>query len=542
MVADDVATVDERGPSGGSRESVITPEDIVYAAEVRRSRVFASFICGIATVASLTVVFMPGDPFAKRVLWAGCGALVVGGVGWLWRLRDPTAYSSADGIIFGYLSIAAIGGGFLYFGPYSGATMLVSLGGFMFSHGQSRRAVIAMCATICVVHATIGGLVAFDVMDDRGIVITRPGATVPVKVAGLVLIQAIIIASFILGRVVRRATLDLIARRDEALQRVAQREALLEEARLELAGMAQRGDLGRFSDLTVGSYKLGRVLGRGASGEVYEAVHTGTGEPAAVKLLNPAALGDANLIRRFLREIELAAALGAANTVRVLEVSDASAPIKYIAMERLDGPSLSAILREKPAMPAEQVAELVDQLAAGIAAAHQAHIIHRDLKPSNIVRHQETEARHVWKIVDFGVSKLMSHEGTLTEGRVVGTPGYMAPEQARGLDVDARADLYALAAVAYRVVVGRPPFSGPDVASTLYAVVHTMPLRPSRAAGLPAAVDAVLAIGLAKRAEDRFPGPGAFARALRAALAGTIDETLDRKGRALMERDPWRER
>src|SRR5688572_23348361 len=128
-VADDLATVDERGKLARTRETWITPEDIVYAAEGRRSRFFAGFICLIAALASLTVVFMPGDPLAKRVLWIGCGVLLVGGLGWLWRLRDPTAYTSKDGIIFGYLSIAAIGGAFLFFGPYSGATMLVSLGG-----------------------------------------------------------------------------------------------------------------------------------------------------------------------------------------------------------------------------------------------------------------------------------------------------------------------------------------------------------------------------------------------------------------------------
>jgi serine/threonine-protein kinase len=420
--------------------------------------------------------------------------------------------------------------------------MLVSIGGFMFSLGQSRRAVIIMASLACLVHGTIGGLVAFGVMSDRGLVISRPGGGLDERLIGLGLIQSITIASFVLGRVVRRSTLDLIARREEALQRVAQREALLEEARLEIDGAMQREDLGRYSELTIGSFRLGRVLGRGASGEVYEAFHATTNEPAAVKLLQPAALANPQLVKRFLREIELAATLSSPHVVRVLEVADAQAPIKYIAMERLRGMSLSAVLREPAGLTADEVIELVEHVAQGIAAAHAANIVHRDLKPSNIVRHQETERRHIWKIVDFGISKLITSEGTLTGGRLVGTPGYMAPEQATGGSIDHRADTYALAAVAYRVLTGRPPFGGADVASTVYRLVHTMPLRPSRAAPVPTAVDDVLAVGLSKRSEDRFDDPIAFAAALRTALGGTVDAVLAARARDVLAPLPWRDR
>ncbi|KAB2889154.1 MAG: serine/threonine protein kinase, partial [Kofleriaceae bacterium] len=492
-----------------------TPEDFGRGAEVRRARVFAGYACSIALAASLLVLFMPGDPVARCVLWVGCGVLLAGGVPWLWRLREPDNYRPSEGAYFGYLAIIAIGGGFLYFGPFSAAAMVVSLGGFMFSLDQSRRAVIIMASLACLMHGAIGGLVAFGVMADRGLVTTRPEGGVAEKLIGLGFIQSITIASFFLGRVVRRAT----------LQRVR-----------------QRGDFGRYSGLTIGSFRLGCVLGRGASGEIYEAVHATTQEPAAVKLLQPTALANPQLVKRFLREIELAAAVSSPQLVRVLEVAGPHEPVKYIAMERLRGTSLSAILRESEGLTTAEVIELVEHVARGIAAAHAAKIVHRDLKPSNIVRHQETARRHVWKIVDFGISKLISSHGTLTEGRMVGTPGYMAPEQATGGAIDHRADLYALAAVTYRVLTGRPPFGGPDVASTIYRVVHTMPLRPTRAQpALPGSVDDLLAVGLAKRPEDRFDDALTFAAALRAALAGTVDASLAQRAEDVLAPLPWRE-
>src|SRR6185436_10836333 len=120
-------------------------------------------------------------------------------------------------------------------------------------------------------------------------------------------------------------------------------------------------------------------------------------------------------------------------------------------------------------------------------------IIHRDLKPQNLF-----VASGTWKILDFGVSRVADTGDTLTAGHVVGTPGYMAPEQARGAAVDHRTDLYALAAIAYRVLTGHAPFSGGEIADLIYRVVHTAPGRPTVLAKLPADVDLALAIGLAK--------------------------------------------
>src|SRR5690606_27432716 len=120
---------------------------------------------------------------------------------------------------------------------------------------------------------------------------------------------------------------------------------------------------------------------------------------------------------------------------------------------------------------------LVRQIGSALDGAAAIGVVHRDLKPQNLFRIGEHAT--VWKVLDFGVASLAGNDGTLTQGDIIGTPSYMAPEQARGQRVDARADLYALAAVAYRALTGRHPFSAPDTPSLLYAVVHRMPARPS---------------------------------------------------------------
>lgn len=201
------------------------------------------------------------------------------------------------------------------------------------------------------------------------------------------------------------------------------------------------------------------ALGRGGMGEVYEALDTAKQMPAAVKLLLATHLANAHYIERFAREAKAAAALDSPHVVKVLEVGTVAEGVPYIAMERLEGCELAALLRDRRSMPLAEVVELVEQIAQGLEAARRAGVVHRDVKPHNVF-----SAKGVWKILDFGVSKLAETDGTLTRGHVIGTPTYMAPEQARGGDVDHRADVYGLAATAYRAVTGRAPFAARDVA------------------------------------------------------------------------------
>ncbi len=428
--------------------------------------------------------------------------------------------------------------GFYYFGPVSAVVLVVPVSMYLFALGQALRSALGLMVVITAPHIALTLLIAFDVIEDRGVIQPLFGAVE--QIAYLAVIQFVNMACFVMGRVLRRSTLESIEELDRAVRGMAQREALLNEARQELERALKVGGPGRFTGQQLGSYRVGNLLGRGAMGEVYEGVHVDTGDQAAVKVLTASAHADPNLIRRFYRELEIASSLDVPNVVKVLEVPTGQAPIPYLAMERLRGASLSDLLREQPRMPVDEVVEMVRQLAAGVTAAHGAGIVHRDLKPGNVFRHGPANgAKPVWKIVDFGVSKLADGGGTLTEGQVIGTPVYMAPEQASGGDVDARADVYALGAVAYRALTGRPPFSGSGSARILYSVVHEMPPRPSEAAPLDRGFDVLLAVALAKDVELRFQSPGAFSDALSAVASGEVSESLRERAFLTLQEHPW---
>jgi serine/threonine-protein kinase len=210
-------------------------------------------------------------------------------------------------------------------------------------------------------------------------------------------------------------------------------------------------------------------------------------------------------------------------------------------MERLVGRDLADLLRDEPKMDLREAGEMVRHVALGVAAAHRAGIVHRDLKPQNVFRAQSADGREAtWKVLDFGLSKLADQTGTLTRGQIVGTPAYMAPEQASSKEVDARADVYALAAIAYRALTGQPPFHGSDMMALLLDVVARMPVRPRvLAPELSPDVERVLLVGLAKNPADRYATPGELASALDTALGGRIDAATSTKAAYLLAAQPW---
>jgi serine/threonine-protein kinase len=242
-------------------------------------------------------------------------------------------------------------------------------------------------------------------------------------------------------------------------------------------------------------------------------------------------------MERFDREIRIAASLISPHVARVVAHSAPGDPVKYLAMERLVGVSLSDLLRERT-LPVREALAMLTQVAVAVDLAHGAGIIHRDLKPSNLFRHDAGRAP-LWKMLDFGVSKLADSGGTLTADAIIGTPGYMAPEQATGTDVGPSADLFALGAIAYRVLVGRPAFGGRDLGAALYAVVHEMPPRPSLAATVPHDLDHALAIALAKSPRDRFASARALVDALAHACRANLSPELRRRGEVLIATHPW---
>jgi eukaryotic-like serine/threonine-protein kinase len=273
------------------------------------------------------------------------------------------------------------------------------------------------------------------------------------------------------------------------------------------------------------TYRIVRRIGEGGMGEVFEATHARLAGRYALKVLLREIASDANLLARFQREAQVTSALRHPNIVQVVDFRQLPDGTSYIVMEFLEGRDLADELRRCGAMPLERVATLVDQIASGLAAAHQQGVVHRDLKPANLfLVVLAGSGRELLKIVDFGISKVRAKSGQITRtATVIGTPQYMSPEQALGQSdrIDARSDQFSLASIVYEMVVGRCAFDGDSVPALMYQLVHVDP-PPMMVNGRPVspAIEAVVRRGLAKQAQARYPDVLAFTQDFAAAVAG----------------------
>ena len=213
-------------------------------------------------------------------------------------------------------------------------------------------------------------------------------------------------------------------------------------------------------------YRIEARLGEGAMGTVYRATHVKVGRAFAVKVLHPSLLEDAKLAQRFEREAELAGRLRHPNVVGVVDVGETEDGLRYMVMDFAHGPDLASLLSEAP-MPAARIVNLARQLLEGLYHAHEAGLIHRDFKPENVIVEKDAHGVEVPRIVDFGIAILREGgsgpdgQGRLTtNGLVLGTPHYMAPEQAVADPIDHRIDLFALGIVIYELLCGKLPFDG----------------------------------------------------------------------------------
>jgi serine/threonine protein kinase len=276
--------------------------------------------------------------------------------------------------------------------------------------------------------------------------------------------------------------------------------------------------------LLADTYRVIRLIGVGGMGEVYEVAHDRLAGRYAVKVLLAEIMNRADVFQRFRREAEVTSGLRHPNIVQVLDFNVTAEGHPYLVMEYLDGVELAAEIARVGAMPPERVLDLVGQIASALAAAQNHKIVHRDLKPQNLfLVRLPGEDREVVKVVDFGISKVREATTKLTQDTtIMGTPLYMAPEQAQGKGalIDERSDEFALAAITYELLTGRAAFAGESVPSILYQVVHEQPeplsaLVPT----LSPAIDAVIGKALAKAPGDRYPSALAFHRELVRAFA-----------------------
>ncbi|MBV9495798.1 MAG: protein kinase [Acidobacteria bacterium] len=281
---------------------------------------------------------------------------------------------------------------------------------------------------------------------------------------------------------------------------------------------------GRFTGVVLReTYTLGRCIGRGGMGEVYEASHGRLPGRMAVKILLPELRTNEDAFRRFCREPEIMSALQHPHIIQIFDFNTAGPDgLPYFVMEYLDGIDLRARLARSGPMSVAATLRVVGAVASALDVAHAAGVVHRDLKPANIfLMRGERENDDFVKVIDFGISKAMRSDLQLTSvSDIIGTPDFMSPEQALGRvdKIDARTDQFALAAITYAMLTNRAPFVGEDAASVLYQVVHEPhpPLARFRS-GDATKLQAVLDRALSKRQEDRYDSVLDFARALEAA-------------------------
>ena len=283
-----------------------------------------------------------------------------------------------------------------------------------------------------------------------------------------------------------------------------------------------------------GTYEVLRVLGEGGMGRVYEARHVRlAGKRFAIKMLHAELARQPDVVTRFQREAESASVLTHPNVVGVYDVNTAPDGRPYLVAEMLDGEPLGELLSKSSKLSVGEAVRIVRQVARALSLAHEHGIVHRDIKPENVFL---VDNGALVKVIDFGISKFGQGNDNLTKtGTVMGTPDYMAPEQARGDKVDARVDVYAVGAILYRAVTGRKPFSAPDPMSTLTAVLTQEPTRPSSLQdSIPLGLELVIQRAMAKRPEERYSSMRELDRALApfddggSTLSSGVIEIVDR--------------
>jgi len=269
------------------------------------------------------------------------------------------------------------------------------------------------------------------------------------------------------------------------------------------------------------TYRIDALIASGGMGDVYRATHLRLQGGVAIKVLHRDLLKEEGLLARFRTEAKIMAGLHHPHIVHVFDFDVTEDGVPYLAMELAEGSDLRTLSGQQRPMSPQQVSQIVGQIASALGAAHAHGVVHRDLKPENVVLVPMPDGSLCAKVVDFGVSKARGVPRITVEPALIGTPEFMAPEQAQGHNdlIDHRTDQFALGILAYFLFTGREPFRGASPVAVLYQVVHEeAPALSSYVDWRCRRIDAVVRRAMAKNPAKRFPTIQEFGQALEEAV------------------------
>lgn len=531
------------GPEAGHTQPDVLPatprtpaEAMRHASRMRTLTASPALVVTMAVVAA-ALPFFGGHAGVKLVVYAALSVCAASCAMLWWLAAEASRFRVKPVWVFWYLASSAACVVPIYFGIFSPGVVAMVMAIYFIGLNPIRYLSEAVYATAALLHAGSAALYVTGTFADPGLIAPTSMSRTE-NILGAVLVQTLLGLTFLFARSTRAAMFESISALHAAALVAAQREVVVGEAVDELQRAAALLP-GRLSGTTIGAFALGEVIGRGGMGEIYRAVNVKTGDAAAVKVLHPMFGDEPVALERFTREARHAGTLDTPHVVRVLEAGDGSEP--FMAMELLTGKDLGALLRKRHTLTPGETRRLVRHISRGLDLAATADIVHRDIKPQNLFRAEQPIGDPVWKILDFGIARLSAHGDTLTQNTIMGTPSYIAPEQARGKAPTSRADLYGLAACAYRALTGFPPHHGKDANRVVLSVVHSMPRRPSMLADLPADLDSFFAVALARDPAHRFATGAELSDAFDAALSNRLDPAYRRRATAILARRPWSE-
>jgi serine/threonine-protein kinase len=527
---------------GGSSSTGAGLNEVLEAEEATRAHGFSAAMAIVSLGVTPFVPWLGGD---RMRAWVCAAALVITGLtsAFVWRRTRPEAtprYQRSllrmhDWVLaFGATAVE------LWTGLFSPVPVVLTLGIYYFGQSVDRLYSWLLPSVVIAVYVVLALLTLFGVISDNTL-FPAADTTFEARLFGIVAASSVLIFSATLARLSRKALHQAIDASTSALLLAQQKSAQLAEAnhQLDRALRAAVGKPGRYSGMQAGDHTLALVIGVGAMGEVYEAHHVVTGEAVAVKLLQGEGLERPDLVERFLREGEIARSIDSPHVARVHAVGRMANGAPFLTMDLLRGRDLASRLRQEGQLPIPELIRLATHVAAALENAHRAGVVHRDLKPLNVYE-AEHDGASIFKVLDFGVSKIEGSSGTLTQEGVVGTPGYMSPEQARGRSVDRRSDVFSMGVLLYRAATGQPAFTGPSTPQIMFDIVYKSPLRPSSIVReLSRDVDLVLALALAKDPEQRFQSAAELASAFSQACNGGLPPGVKARAVACVRAQPW---